>query len=88
MGAVLLDKNKEVKALGHHKGKGTNHAEIEILNMTQIEEDDVLYVTLEPCLHTDTSPSCADELLNTNLKNRGNESDRSIQGHSQCYPRK
>ena len=69
VGAVLLDKNKEVKALGHHKGKGTNHAEIEILNMTQIEEDDVLYVTLEPCLHTDTSPSCADELLNTNLKN-------------------
>ena len=28
VGAVLLDKNKEVKALGHHKGKGTNHAEI------------------------------------------------------------
>lgn len=69
VGAVLLDKNKKVKALGHHKGKGTNHAEIEILNMANIEKDDVLYVTLEPCLHTDTSPSCADELLNTNLKN-------------------
>ena len=32
VGAVLLNKNNKVKAIGHHKGKGTNHAEIEIIN--------------------------------------------------------
>ncbi len=69
VGAVLLDKDNKLKALGHHKGKGTNHAEIEILNKTNIVSDDTLYVSLEPCFHTDTSPSCADELLDSNLKN-------------------
>ena len=37
VGAVLLNKNNKVKAIGHHKGKGTNHAEIEIINNTSIE---------------------------------------------------
>ncbi len=69
VGAVLLDKNNKVKATGHHKGKGTNHAEIEIINNTTIEPTDTLYVTLEPCFHTDSSPSCADELLKTEIKN-------------------
>ena len=69
VGAVLLDKHNNLKALGHHKGKGTDHAEIEILNKVKIVSDDTLYVSLEPCFHTDTSPSCADELLDTNLKN-------------------
>ena len=69
VGAVLLNKNNKVKAIGHHKGKGTNHAEIEIINNTSIESTDTLYVTLEPCFHTDSSPSCADELLKTEIQN-------------------
>ena len=69
VGAVLLNKNNKVKAIGHHKGKGTNHAEIEIINNTSIESTDTLYVTLEPCYHTDSSPSCADELLKTDIQN-------------------
>ena len=28
-----------------------------------------MYVTLEPCFHDDTSPSCAKELLKTDIKN-------------------
>ena len=67
VGSVLLNKNNKVKAIGHHKGKGTNHAEIEIINNTSIESTDTLYVTLEPCFHTDSSPSCADELLKTEI---------------------
>ena len=69
VGAVLVDKNNQIKSTGHHRGKGTNHAEIEIIKNSRIDADDTLFVTLEPCLHTDTSPSCADELLKTNLKN-------------------
>ena len=69
VGAVLLNKHNKVKAMGHHKGKGTNHAEIEIINNTPIESTDTLYVTLEPCYHTDSSPSCADELLKTKIQN-------------------
>ena len=69
VGAILLNKNNKVKAIGHHKGKGTNHAEIEIINNTSIESTDTLYVTLEPCFHTDSSPSCADELLKTEIQN-------------------
>ena len=30
VGAVLLNKNKKVKAIGHHKGKGTNLSLIHI----------------------------------------------------------
>ena len=69
VGAVLLDKNNKIKASGHHKGKGTDHAEIEIIKNTTIESTDTLHVTLEPCFHTDSSPSCADELLKTKIKN-------------------
>ena len=69
VGAVLIDKNNQIKSIGHHRGKGTDHAEIEIIKNSTIQFDDTLFVTLEPCLHTDTSPSCADELLKTNLKN-------------------
>ena len=69
VGAVLVDKDNQIKTMGHHRGKGTNHAEIEIIKNSRIDADDTLFVTLEPCLHTDTSPSCADELLKTNLKN-------------------
>jgi diaminohydroxyphosphoribosylaminopyrimidine deaminase/5-amino-6-(5-phosphoribosylamino)uracil reductase len=69
VGAVLLDKKNNIKATGHHRGKGTDHAEIEIIKNASINTEDTLFVTLEPCLHTDTSPSCADELLKTNLNN-------------------
>ena len=66
VGAVLVDKKNNIKATGHHRGKGTDHAEIEIIKNASINTEDTLFVTLEPCLHTDTSPSCADELLKTN----------------------
>jgi diaminohydroxyphosphoribosylaminopyrimidine deaminase/5-amino-6-(5-phosphoribosylamino)uracil reductase len=69
VGAVLVDRKNNIKAIGHHRGKGTDHAEIEIIKNASINTEDTLFVTLEPCLHTDTSPSCADELLKTNLKN-------------------
>ncbi len=67
--AVLTDIKGNIKCTGVHNGPGTNHAEIDLLSKTTINKDDILYVTLEPCFHTDSSPSCAVELLNTPLQN-------------------
>ena len=67
--AVLVDINGNVKSFGVHHGPGTNHAELDLLSKTNIEKDDKLYVTLEPCFHSDSSPSCAEELLKTPLQN-------------------
>jgi len=67
--AVLIDKIGNIKSTGVHHGPDTNHAEIDLLSKTTIDKDDILYVTLEPCFHTDSSPSCAVELLNTPLQN-------------------
>lgn len=67
--SVLFDKNQKLKGYGIHNGPGTLHAEIELIKNVPISYDDTLYVTLEPCFHEDTSPSCAHELLKTPIKN-------------------
>ena len=69
VGAVLVSENGSIKSIGVHKGPGTNHAELEVINNSEISSEDTLYVTLEPCFHTDSSPSCAEEILKTPLKN-------------------
>ena len=69
VGAVLVDKEGIIKFVGVHRGPGTNHAEIEVINQSLITSEDTLYVTLEPCFHSDSSPSCAREILKTPLKN-------------------
>ena len=67
--AILIDQNNQIKGMGVHKGPGTDHAEIDLIKKCNIESTDTLYITLEPCFHSDTSPSCAEELLKTDLKN-------------------
>ena len=69
VGAALFDKNMNLKHKTHHLKKGQDHAEVALIKESKIEDSDYLYVTLEPCFHEDTSPSCAKELLNTNIKN-------------------
>ena len=69
VGAVLVSENGSIKSIGVHNGPGTNHAELEVINNSEISSEDTLYVTLEPCFHTDSSPSCAEEILKTPLKN-------------------
>lgn len=69
VGAVLVSENGTIKSIGVHKGPGSNHAELEVINNAEISSEDTLYVTLEPCFHTDSSPSCAEEILKTPLKN-------------------
>ena len=68
VGAVLIDKNNKLKASGHHKCKGTNHAEIEILNNSNVESTDTLFVTLEPCFHKSINGSCTEQILRSGIK--------------------
>jgi len=69
VGAALFDKNMNLKNKSYHVKKGQDHAEIALIKKSKIEDSDYLFVTLEPCFHDDTSPSCAKELINTNIKN-------------------
>ena len=69
VGAALFDKNMTLKYKSYHTKRGDDHAEIALINKSNIEESDYLYVTLEPCFHDDSSPSCAKELLKTGIKN-------------------
>ncbi len=69
VGAALYDIKGKLKYTASHEKKGSNHAEIDILNNNKIEPTDTLYVTLEPCFHDDTSPSCAKKLALSKIKN-------------------
>ena len=69
VGAVLVDKNNKIKKLTAHTEKDKDHAEYNLVKNTDITENDTLYVTLEPCFHDDTSPSCANAVLETNVQN-------------------
>jgi len=71
VGAALLSIQGELIATGFHKGKNTDHAEVDLLKNIKKNNIDthksILYVTLEPCMHKDSSPSCAAELVKSNL---------------------
>ncbi len=69
VGAALFDKNMNLKNKSYHVQKGKDHAEVALIKNAKLEDSDYLYVTLEPCYHEDTSPSCAKELISTDIKN-------------------
>ena len=69
VGAALFDKHMNLKNKSYHVQKGLDHAEVSLIKDAKLENSDYLYVTLEPCYHDDTSPSCAKELIDTNIKN-------------------
>jgi len=64
VGAVLV-KGGRVVGEGHHRGPGRPHAEVEALKAAGSRaRGAVLYVTLEPCVHTDKrTPPCAPEVI-------------------------
>ena len=69
VGAVLVDKNNKIKKITAHKEKDQDHAEYNLFKNSDISKNDTLYVTLEPCFHDDTSPSCAHAVLETQIQN-------------------
>ena len=71
VGASLISKNGDILTTTHHLGKNTDHAEISIIKHIEDKKIDTsgatLYVTLEPCMHSNTSPSCAEELVRSKM---------------------
>ncbi|MCA1783487.1 MAG: bifunctional diaminohydroxyphosphoribosylaminopyrimidine deaminase/5-amino-6-(5-phosphoribosylamino)uracil reductase RibD [Dermatophilaceae bacterium] len=58
VGCVLADGEREV-AVGHHRGAGTPHAEIDALEQAgEAANGTTAYVTLEPCHHTGRTGPC------------------------------
>lgn len=69
VGAVIV-KNNQVIATGYHWGSGHPHAEVEALNkIGDAAQDATLYVTLEPCCHTNkkTQP-CTEVIIQRGIK--------------------
>ena len=85
VGAVLTDEQGQIKAVSNHLKKGSNHAEINLFDTVKPSENDILYITLEPCFHSDTSPSCATEIINLGIKKviiGGIDDDKRTKGKS------
>jgi diaminohydroxyphosphoribosylaminopyrimidine deaminase/5-amino-6-(5-phosphoribosylamino)uracil reductase len=70
VGSVLV-RDGSIISDGFHSGFGKPHAERQLLeNLDQkIRSDDVLYVNLEPCVHSSKkTPPCAQFLVETGIK--------------------
>ena len=64
VGCVLLSASGDVLAVGHHRGAGTPHAEVDALTQAgEAARGATAVVTLEPCAHTGRTGPCAEALL-------------------------
>ena len=70
VGAVLVIGNKIV-AIGHHRGPGRPHAEVECLARwkTEMPTGATLFITLEPCSTTGRTGPCTSAIIDSGLKN-------------------
>lgn len=70
VGSVVLDKEGNLLARGHHEFYGGPHAEVNALK--NLSEDQLrgatVFVTLEPCAHEGKTPSCAKMLAKLPIK--------------------
>jgi diaminohydroxyphosphoribosylaminopyrimidine deaminase/5-amino-6-(5-phosphoribosylamino)uracil reductase len=68
VGAVILNAEGELIGEGHHKGSGTEHAEVVALSAalngaTKLPQGSTAVVTLEPCNHTGKTGPCAQAII-------------------------
>lgn len=69
VGSVLVDEsNSKLISFGYHKGFGGPHAEVECLKSVGSAEGLTLIVSLEPCSHHGKTPSCADLVIEKEIK--------------------
>jgi diaminohydroxyphosphoribosylaminopyrimidine deaminase/5-amino-6-(5-phosphoribosylamino)uracil reductase len=68
VGAVIT-RGKKILATGYHRGPGKPHAEIEALSKLKGRvRGATLYVTLEPCCHTDKrTPPCVNSIVQSGI---------------------
>ena len=68
VGCVLTGPDGRVVAVGHHRGAGTPHAEVDALAAAAgAARDGTAYVTLEPCDHTGRTGPCSRALLDAGV---------------------
>ncbi|GAA4402202.1 bifunctional diaminohydroxyphosphoribosylaminopyrimidine deaminase/5-amino-6-(5-phosphoribosylamino)uracil reductase RibD [Fodinibacter luteus] len=64
VGCVVTDAAGRLVAVGHHRGAGTPHAEVDALSRAgDAARGGTAYVTLEPCDHTGRTSPCTEALL-------------------------
>ena len=69
VGCVILDHSNNLIGLGRTSNTGRPHAEKNALDsLTTSAKGGTAIVTLEPCAHKDSSPSCAELLVNAGIK--------------------
>lgn len=68
VGCVVTDRDGEVVGVGHHRGAGTPHAEVDALAQAgAAAHGGTAYVTLEPCDHTGRTGPCSRALLDAGV---------------------
>jgi diaminohydroxyphosphoribosylaminopyrimidine deaminase/5-amino-6-(5-phosphoribosylamino)uracil reductase len=71
VGAVITV-GRAVVATGHHRGRGTAHAEVDALEQFRDGHHDpaeaTLWVTLEPCDHTGSTGPCTEAILASGIR--------------------
>lgn len=71
VGAVITG-GHGVVATGHHRGRGTAHAEVDALERFRAAGHDpagaTLWITLEPCDHTGTTGPCTEAILDSGIR--------------------
>lgn len=71
VGAALLSSDGHLLALGHHRGAGTAHAEVDAISRARAKGHSLhgatCIVTLEPCAHEGRTPSCAKTLIDEGI---------------------
>ena len=64
VGCVVTGRDGTVVGVGHHRGAGTPHAEVDALQQAgEAARGGTAYVTLEPCDHTGRTGPCSQALL-------------------------
>lgn len=68
VGCVVTDAAGTVAGVGHHRGAGTPHAEVDALDQAgAAARGGTAFVTLEPCTHTGRTGPCTQALLDAGI---------------------
>ncbi|CAL4323243.1 Riboflavin biosynthesis protein RibD [Buchnera aphidicola (Symydobius americanus)] len=68
VGCVIV-KKKKIVGIGWHEKYGTNHAEVNAINMAgKLAKNGTAYVSLEPCNHFGKTPPCCQAIVKSGIK--------------------
>ncbi|MFO1023291.1 MAG: bifunctional diaminohydroxyphosphoribosylaminopyrimidine deaminase/5-amino-6-(5-phosphoribosylamino)uracil reductase RibD [Planctomycetales bacterium] len=69
VGAVIVDSQLRLVGQGWHEKFGGPHAEVNAFaSAREIQPEQTLYVTLEPCCHTGKTPPCTEAILKAGIR--------------------